>query len=165
MQSWLYELSGRANALVEALEYLDGEDEADASASIAEIYGEEVPQAIADGIGYIKWQESEVSELAKEISRLQAMKKARENRLRRVRRGYAEFLNAIDRKKVETRFGNMTLSSSTETMVDDIGALPDVYKRTTIKVDADKTSIKQAIQSGSSVPGAHLETRHTIRIT
>lgn len=164
MQSWLYELSSRATALAEALAYLDGEDEADASASIAKIYGEEVPQAIADGIGYIRWQEAEISQLEKEISRLKTMKKARENRLRRVRRGYAEFLNAIGKKKVETRLGNMTLSSATETMVDDIGALPDVYKRTTIKVDADKTSIKQAIQSGASVPGAHLETRKTIRI-
>ena len=59
----------------------------------------------------------------------------------------------------------MTVASPTfSTVIDSIDDLPDDYKRTTIKVEADKTAIKQAIQGGHTVKGAHLEEKVSIRI-
>ena len=99
------------------------------------------------------------------MDELKALKQSRKNRLERVRRGYCDFLVAVGKKKIETPCGNMTVTAPTATtIIDDIDKLPDAYKRTTIKVDADKTAIKQAIQGGHSVPGAHLEEKQSIRI-
>ena len=59
----------------------------------------------------------------------------------------------------------MTVTAPTvSTVIDSIDELPDAYKRTTIKVEADKASIKQAIQGGHVVKGAHLEEKQSIRI-
>ena len=166
MQSWLYDISERITALQDVL--LTSEDEsmeADIKSAIIGLYANDVPAAVADGIGYIKSQEAEVDAIDAEIKRLQAIKRARETRLERVRKGYADFLVAVGQKKIETPRGCMALSAPTATtVVDDIDKLPDAYKRTTIKVDADKTAIKQAIQGGHSVPGAHLEEKQSIRI-
>lgn len=166
MQSWLYDISERITAMQDVL--LTAEDEfmeADVKAAIIGLYANDVPAAVSDGIGYIKSQEAEVDAIDAEIKRLQAIKRARENRLERVRKGYADFLTAIGKKKIETPRGCMTLSAPTATtVIDDIDKLPGAYKRATIKVDADKASIKQAIQGGHAVPGAHLEEKQSIRI-
>ena len=166
MQSWLYDINARINALTEVLDA--GEYEGispDVKAALMGIYESDVPAAVADGIGYIKEQAAQIDAIDAEIERLQDIKKARKNRLERVRRGYCEFLVAVGKKKVETARGCMTVAAPTlTTVIDDIDALPDAYKRTTIKVDADKASIKQAIQGGHMVKGAHLEERQSIRI-
>lgn len=166
MQSWLYDINARISALTDILDA--GEYEGispDVKAALQGIYANDVPAAVADGIGYIKEQAAQIDAIGAEIARLQAVKKARENRLERVRRGYCEFLVAVGKKKVETERGNMTVTAPTAiTVIDDIDELPDAYKRTTIKVEADKASIKQAIQGGHSVSGAHLEERQSIRI-
>lgn len=166
MQKWLYDISERIEALQAVLDEQDNESIAgDVKNAIAAIYESDVPAAVADGIGYIKEQGAQIDAIDAEIERLQDLKKARQNRLERVRRGYCEFLVAVGKKKIETPCGNMTVTAPTATtIIDDIDKLPDAYKRTTIKVDADKASIKQAIQGGHSVPGAHLEEKQSIRI-
>ena len=48
--------------------------------------------------------------------------------------------------------------------IDNAADIPGEYTRQTIKVEPDKESIKQAIQMGRNVPGAHLEMRTSLRI-
>ena len=166
MQKWLYDISERIQALVNVLDEAEDKSiEPEVSKAIQGIYESDVPAAVADGIEYIKWQEEWVDTLDREIKRLQGLKKSRENRVKRVRAGYAEFLTAIGKKKIETLRGNMTVAApSVSTKVDNIDDVPDAYKRTTVKIDADLTAIKQAIQGGHNVPGAHLEEKPSIRI-
>ena len=166
MQSWLYDINARISALTDILDA--GEHEGispDIKAALTGIYANDVPAAVEDGIGYIKEQAAQIDAIGAEIARLQAVKKARENRLERVRRGYCEFLVAVGKKKIETARGTMTVAAPTfTTVIDSIDELPDAYKRTTVKIEADKASIKQAIQGGHNVKGAHLEERQSIRI-
>ena len=166
MQSWLYNISERINALQDVLDEWDNESIAgDVKHAISAIYESDVPAAVADGIEYIKKQTAFIEAIDKRMEELKALKTARKNRLERVRRGYCDFLVAVGKKKIETPCGNMTVTAPTATtVIDDIDKLPDAYKRTTIKVDADKASIKQAIQGGHAVPGAHLEEKQSIRI-
>ena len=99
------------------------------------------------------------------IKELTSFKKTLENRMKRVRRGYTDFLLAVDKRKIETPSGSMTVAAPTySTVIDSIDDLPDAYKRTTVKIEADKASIKQAIQGGHNVKGAHLEESRSIRI-
>ena len=166
MQKWLFDISARINALVDVLDEADDKSiEPDIKNALAGIYESDVPAAIEDGISYIKNQEAQVDAISAEIKRLQDLKKSRENRLARVRKGYTDFLIAVEKKKIETPKGTMTVAAPTfSTVIDSIDDLPDDYKRTTIKIEADKTAIKQAIQGGRDVPGAHLEEKISIRI-
>ena len=166
MQKWLFDISTRINALVDVLDDADDKSiEPDIKNALQGIYESDVPAAIEDGISYIKNQEAQVDAISAEIKRLQDLKKSRENRLARVRKGYTDFLIAVEKKKIETPKGTMTVAAPTfSTVIDSIDDLPDDYKRTTIKVEADKTAIKQAIQGGHTVKGAHLEEKVSIRI-
>lgn len=166
MQKWLYDISERIEALQAVLdEAYDKSIEPDIKNALQGIYESDVPAAIEDGISYIKNQEAQVDAISAEIKRLQDLKKSRENRLARVRKGYTDFLIAVEKKKIETPKGTMTVAAPTfSTVIDSIDDLPDDYKRTTIKVEADKTAIKQAIQGGHTVKGAHLEEKVSIRI-
>ena len=166
MQKWLYDISMRLEALQEVLDDQDNESIAgDVKNAIASIYESDVPAAVYDGISYIKGQEAQIADIEDEIKRLQTMKTARKNRLERVRKGYADFLVAVGKKRIETPRGTMTVAAATySTIIDSVDDLPDEYKRTTIKVDADKTKIKEAISAGEKVPGAHLEAKQSIRI-
>ena len=166
MQKWLFDISARINALVDVLDEADDKSiEPDIKNALQGIYESDVPAAIEDGISYIKNQEAQVDAISAEIKRLQDLKKSRENRLARVRQGYTDFLIAVEKKKIETPKGTMTVAAPTfSTVIDSIDELPDDYKRTTIKVEADKTAIKQAIQGGHTVKGAHLEEKISIRI-
>ena len=166
MQKWLYDISERIQALVNVLDEAEDKSiEPEVKNAIQGIYESDVPAAVADGIAHIKWLDGLIKSMDEESKRLAARKKVLDNRMDRVRRGYAEFLTAIGRKKIETERGCMTVPApSYRTVVEDINKLPDEYKKTTIKIDKDTTAIKQAIQSGHNVPGAHLEETLSIRI-
>ena len=166
MQSWLYDISARIEALQAVLMEADDKSiEPDVKTALEGIYESDVPAAVEDGIAYIKGQEAQIDAITAEIERLQNVKKARENRLKRVKKGYTDFLLAVEKKKIETPRGSMTVAAPTfTTVIDSIDEIPDAYKRTTVKIEADKTAIKQAIQGGHNVKGAHLEERQSIRI-
>lgn len=167
MQSWLYDINARISALTDILDA--GEYEGispDIKAALMGIYESDVPAAVADGIEYIKEQMAFLEAIDKRMDELKALKKSRKNRLERVRRGYADFLTAVGKRKIETPCGNMTVAAPTmTTIIDSIDELPDEYKRTTIKVEPDKTKIKEALMGSMRVvPGAHLEEKQSIRI-
>ena len=166
MQSWLFDISERIAALQAVLDEADDKSiEPDVKNAIQGIYESDVPAAVADGIEYIRRQEKLIAGVEERIKEMTEYKRILENRMKRVKAGYTEFLLAVDQKKVETTSGRMTVAASPEsTVIDDAAIIPSEYQRTTIKVEPDKTAIKQAIQAGHSVPGAHLEQRKSIRI-
>lgn len=166
MQKWLLDISERINALCAVLDEAEDKSiEPDVKNAIQGIYESDVPAAVADGIEYIKRQDKLIAGVDERIKELTAFKKSLDNRLKRVKKGYTEFLLSVDKKKIETPSGSMTVAAPTySTVIDSIDDLPDAYKRTTVKVDPDKTAIKQAIQGGHAIPGAHLEEKQSIRI-
>ena len=166
MQYWLYKTTerlGNLEALLDAAEVAGGEP--DVKEAIANIYEKEVPQAIYDGIGYLQAQQSLVNDMKNEEKRIKAARETVERRIERVKKGYMDFLEAVGQRKVETPRGTMTVvAPRATTIIDNMADIPQEYTRQTIKIDPDKESIKQAIQMGKSVPGAHLEMRTSLRI-
>lgn len=166
MQSWLFDITGRISALLAVLDEADDKSiEPDIKNALTGIYKSDIPAAVQDGIEYIKEQEKLIAAVDERIKEMTAYKKSLENRMKRVKKGYTDFLLAVEREKVETPSGRMTVAAPTyQTIIDSIEDLPDAYKRTTVKIEADKASIKQAIQGGHNVKGAHLEEKQSIRI-
>ena len=129
------------------------------------IYERDVPKAVEDGIEYIRRQEALIAETEAREKQYKDYKEFLKRRLDRVKRGYADFMIAVDAERIETPSGRMSVPAPTyQTIIDSIDDLPDAYKRTTVKIEADNTAIKQAIKAGHAVPGAHLEERQSIRI-
>ena len=121
MQSWLYDTSNRFNSLLTLLDESDDKSiEPDVKNAIQTIYRSEIVPAVEDGIEYIKAQEKMIEGLDEEIKRLRELKKNREARLERVKKGYTEFLKAINKKKVECVKGNMSVAKSAGTVVVDM---------------------------------------------
>ena len=166
MQAWLYNISDRLSnleALLEAADVAGGEP--DIKTAIANIYEKEVPQAIYDGIGYLQAQKSLVDDMKNEEKRIKAAREIVERRIERVKKGYMDFLEAVGERKVTTPRGTMTVvAPKATTIIDNAADIPTEYMRQTIKVEPDKESIKQAIQMGKKIPGAHLEMRTSLRI-
>lgn len=166
MQSWLYDTSNRFNSLLTLLDESDDKSiEPDVKNAIQTIYKSEIVPAVEDGIEYIKAQEKMIEGLDEEIKRLRELKKNRESRLERVKKGYTEFLKAINKKKVECVKGNMSVAKSAGTVVvDNVDKLPPAYTRTKIDVTPNKEAIKKAIQKGITIEGARIEEGEYLKI-
>lgn len=65
----------------------------------------------------------------------------------------------------ETKFSlpthELRSRKSTAVVIDDESAIPDEFLRSKTTYHPDKTSIKEAIQSGASIPGARIEERRS----
>ena len=166
MQKWLYDISERLGNLEELLDAADVAGcEPDIKAAIEGVYKDEIPQAIYDGIGYIQAQKSLVDDMKNEEKRIKAAREIVERRIERVKKGYMDFMESVGQRKVTTPRGTMTVvAPKATTIIDNMADIPTEYQRQTIKVEPDKESIKQAIQMGRKVPGAHLEMKPSLRI-
>ena len=167
MQNWLYDISERMQSLTDTLEMFDGDDTTseDIKTAIETVYKNEIVPAVQDGIAYIKVQDAQIDAITNEIKRLQALKKSRESRLDRVKAGYMAFLKAVDKKKVETAHGNMSIAKTTGSVViDDVNELPPAYTVSTVVVTPNKVAIKDAIKRGMTIEGAHIQQGESLRI-
>ncbi len=166
MQEWLFDISNRLQSLMSVLdESEDKSIEPDIKNAIQTIYGGEIVPAVEDGILYIKKQEKQIEEIADNIKRLQALKKSREARLDRVKKGYIEFIGAVGKKKIETTKGDMSVARTAgKVIVVDINRIPPQYTRSTVQIDVMKDDLKKALQAGAEIDGAHLEGGVSLRI-
>lgn len=102
---------------------------------------------------YIKNKLAEAEAIYAEINvlsyRAGAMKKEAE-------RCKAYLAGALYGEKFETPRCKITWRKSEICNVLNIDAVPEVFKRTKVTVDADKTAIKKAIKSGMDIPGAEV---------
>lgn len=93
-------------------------------------------------------------EIAKEIETLTARKKAAENAVKGMKAWLAEACSA---KKFETPRCKVSFRTTESTIIDNEDAVPMDYKTEQISYSISKTEIKEAIKSGVTVPGAHLQ--------
>ena len=166
MQSWLFEINERIKALQGVLDEADDKSiEADVKTALIGLYESDVPQAVEDGIEYIRKQEALIAETETREKQYKEYKDYLKRRLDRVKRGYTDFLLAVDAPKIETPSGRMSVAAPTyKTIIDDAAIIPSDYLRRTVSIEPDKTRIKAAIQAGEDIPGVHLEARQSIRI-
>lgn len=105
---------------------------------------------------------SEADAIKAEEKKLAARRKALENAADRVK-GYL-VINTPVGTKIDTPTAVISWRKSEQTVIDNVEAVPEQYKRTEVIVTPDKAAIKKAISSGQEIPGAHVEEKQNLQI-
>jgi hypothetical protein len=84
------------------------------------------------------------------------------NRIDRIKQNLSKAMILTDKRKFDTDNFKFYIKANTSTIIDDESAVPDEYCKFERKVS--KTEIKNAINAGKEVAGAHLETKEGVVI-
>ena len=166
MQS-LYEISNELREVYNKLENGEGIDQETGELNQELVNALEVSQANLQqkgiDIGYvIKSFDDEIELYDKEIKRLTERKKALQNAQERVKNNLKNAMEEFNIIEIKGQTLKITFRKSESVEIDDIEALDDKFKR--VKVEADKTAIKQAIKQGEQVEGARLVENNNLQI-
>lgn len=161
----LYEINQRyeqvlAEAMTEAEEH-DGEIPNDLAIRL-DVLEEEADKKIANCGRYYKNRLAEAEAIDAEITKLRMRRMRAQNAAEWIKRYVAGSIPA-GRKYSDSAL-SISWMKSTETVIDDLAKLPESYIRTKIEKSPDKMAIKDAISSGTEVPGAHIEEKQNILI-
>lgn len=108
---------------------------------------------------FIKNVEGEAVALDTEIKRLQARKASRVNQAKSLREYLRDCLIATDTQKVKNELFTISVTKGRDSVVvDEPELVPGAMKTSETVYKVDKKAIKTAIDEGSTVAGAHLET-------
>lgn len=148
----LYELTGD----LLALEDLDLDSDT-LSDTLEAINGEFNDKAI----GILKFTEnmnSDIESIDSEIKRLQARKKAIENRKARLRDYLLHNMEASGITKIECPFFTASVRKGVESVeITDLDSLPDEYVSVKVETKPDKSAIKRELKAGKEIQGATLK--------
>lgn len=104
------------------------------------------------------------AEVKAEIDRLTAISKKFDKSIERVENVLSTSCLRLGYDKINGIKANISFRTSKRTIIDDIEALPDEFKKCKVEYAADATKIKAAIENGQEVAGAHIETYKNIQI-
>jgi hypothetical protein len=152
----LYEI---ADQFIKLDDFIPDVESAEDSQAYSELF-DELQGDLSDKVHgcccVIRNAQSEADALAIEIKRMTAKKKALEAKADRVQDYLSYCLKTIGQDKVKTSLFDVGFRKLPPSVViTDEAAIPDLLCRT--KREPDKTAIKQAIQEGIEIAGAHLE--------
>jgi len=161
MKKSLYNITAEALELVSALE----EGELTPELEIALIINQNELQEKSINYGYaIKSMEDDVTVIAEEIKRLQAIKTAKNNAADRMRGSIINAMMLYGIEKVTSPTLNLSFRKSESVEVDLIQFLPNDFKVVKTTVTADKIAIKKAIKDGQHVTGAFIKENFNLQI-
>lgn len=121
---------------------------------------EKIKQNSQEIVTYHIEEQAKIDVLAKEIKRLQALKKAAENRMDKFKDRLTENMRKLQCKKIATPLGNVTLSldgvNKSVALKEgaDINNIPDEYLR--ISKELNKTEVKKALEEGEKIEGVEV---------
>lgn len=122
-------------------------------------------QEKARNYGYVvKTINGEVDIIDIEIKRLTALKNARKNTVNRLKETIKNAMNLYQIDKVETPTLKINFRKSKSVVVENIEKLDLEFVTVKISKSADKTGIKNAIESGEDVQGATLQENFNLQI-
>ena len=103
--------------------------------------------------------------IGREIERLTAMKKRLDRERERVKEGLDAACRALGVESVKGMYANISYRfSPPAVIVDNPDEIPEEYIRVKVTRTEDKTAIREAIQAGKEIPGAHIERKKNIQI-
>ena len=112
---------------------------------------------VDDFCRFLSHLESQTDLAAKEIERLKARKASFENLEERLEQYAIWAMQQLGLRKLDGNTSKLTLRTNTPGVeIDNQEAVPAEFKTIKQEVVIDKRGIKKAIDSGASVPGAHL---------
>jgi hypothetical protein len=158
----LWQIEETLEALVDSLDGCPDELRPELEARIAEYLGAEVDKV--DRVAAVLSSLDGVVESAKrEIDRLRARQQSAEKAAGRLEAYVLHVLRQRDGRPLKGRNVTFSVRHSEAVIIEDPGAVPDRWKRTTITVDVPKDPLRRAIKAGESVPGVHLEQRESLQ--
>jgi len=120
----------------------------------------ELDDKVANGIGLIQDLKYHADAMGEESKRLAARKKAIENKIDCLKNYYRDHLQAMGKTKVLTNRGTMSVvkaGGKRPLKIDDESLIPAEFKFVIAQVDKD--ALRQALEDGENIQGAHLEER------
>lgn len=153
----LYELS---ESYLEILQMCD-EDNAEIADALNAV-DSDIEDKVKNGIGLIRELQRRAENCDAEIKRFEKLKKATENNLERIRQIYLYNLKCMGKSKVVTPIGTMTVAKSggkRKMVIDDENLVPADFKFTRYEEVIDKDALRDSLENGEVIEGAHLEER------
>lgn len=154
MKTTLYKISSEFNELLTLIEEAEGEI-TEEMAQALEINEKELQRKALDYNSVIISQKAFITTIDEEIKRLQALKKQRQNLIKRLENNLLNAVNLFG----EFVAGQFTFKTrkSTVVEVEDVNGLPSKYKVVKVTEAADKAAIKAAIKAGETIKGCSLK--------
>ena len=112
----------------------------------------------------IKQMDADVDIISAEISRLQNLKKQREKASDYLKDRIKHAMDLFQIEEIKTPLVKINFRKSETVEVDDVNALPNVYKNVKVVETADKAMIKEAIKNGVDVAGCSIATHRNLQI-
>jgi len=153
----LYEITDTLQALVDSLDMCETDEQrAQCEAEIEQTVKAQV-QKTDDFCRFLAHLESQEGLATAEIDRLFARRHALTRTRERLERYAIYTLQSMNLKRIDGTTSRLSLRQNPPAVeITDEALLPGRYKTVVQEVKIDKRAIKEAIQSGSDVPGANL---------
>jgi hypothetical protein len=152
----LWRIEEELEALVNSVDGCPDELRPDLEAKIAEYLSASAEKV--DKVDAVLASLDGVAESARrEIERLRERQQSAERSSRRLEGYVLRVLRERDGRPLKGRNVTFSARRSEALVIDDPGAVPNEFKRTTITVDVPKDPIKRALKAGQIIPGVHIE--------
>lgn len=161
----LYTLSQDLIEIDEILENAEQEEIKEEASEIKEIIKKEIENKAENIAYYIRNTESNIEQKKAEEKRIKESRQADEKRLKNFKDYVIEVFAELDKKKIETSIGKLSVRTSKAVEVSaDVNTLPEQYKRVKTTVEADKKALKDAIKAGEHIDGVELVENYSLGI-
>ena len=161
----LYEIR---NGMIDTLDiFLDSEQtemDRENYNDIMEYLKEELKSKSTDLIKYIRNLELENTVTKLEIERLEDLKKGKEKKIKSIKNYIKGILIDLDKKKVETELGNVSLRKTTSVEITDITKIPKEYLVVKEKVTPSKKLIGDSLKKNILIDGVVLKEDYSVLI-
>ncbi|WP_302163028.1 siphovirus Gp157 family protein [uncultured Fusobacterium sp.] len=131
---------------------------------IMEYLKEELKSKSSDLIKYIRNLELENTVTKLEIERLEDLKKSKEKKIKSIKSYIKGILLDLDKKKVETELGNLSLRKTTSVEITDITKIPKEYLVVKEEVTPSKKLIGDSLKKNILIDGAVLKEDYSVLI-
>lgn len=159
----LYEMTANYNAIFELL--YDEESNLDTLEETLQSLSDAI-EVKAENMGkFIAMLKADESAIEKEVERLMARKKARQNRIQRIRDYLQSQMELMGKDKITTPIMTISLQNNPPALeIEDEFAVPTEFIIIIPeRKEVDKAKVKEALKSGREVPGARLTQGRSLR--
>ena len=159
----IFDISKEYLNLIDQIEENNGEITEQIETALAINEGEIKQKSVAY-VAVMKSLESEVDFIDNEIKRLQALKKSRANIVQNLKDRLEYALNTFGIDEIKTELIKINFRKSKSVIVDDIDLIPESCKKTTINITPDKKLLKEMLEDGAIIIGAHILEKKNLTI-
>lgn len=125
---------------------------------------EELKSKSSELIKYIRNLELENTVTKLEIERLEDLKKGKERKIKSIKNYIKGILLDLDKKKVETELGNLSLRKTTSVEITDITKIPKEYLVVKEEITPSKKLIGDSLKKNILIDGAVLKEDYSVLI-